>query len=319
MTNDDKQINSKTSECEINTENIIDETKPEEKLEKFENNDKESELNILSSDNISTDKNCDNNVEQDNATHNVDNPQDNENKIKFNKRRNENLVFINSIYTNYLSWIILFICLYKISNNFFSGIITFFLIYFSAYFFHVSAHNYDTFFTKIHEYHHSHTNLFSHIIQLLVELFIPSIFIPFYYYFNFVKNNLDMWVLFFSALFYSSVHNINYGYIKVNRVHSIHHMRRTSNYGPDLCDVLFGTKDILNDNVENTNHHIPNILLVTLLIILLQSEKIFSMDTMKKIALYFSGINMTFLFIVSSVLFYNSKNKNIKKNKIENN
>ena len=291
---------NETNECEIKKESIVNESESQE--QQSENS------------NIQTKKN--NNI---NVISKIDNTDDDDDdkKIKFNKRRNKNLVFINSIHTNYLSWAIIFMCLYKISNNYFNGIISFLIIYFLAYFAHVGAHNYDTFFTKIHEYHHSHTNLFSHVIQLLLEFSVPSIFIPFYYYFDFVKNNLEVWVLFFSVLFYSTVHNINYGYFKVNRVHSIHHMRRTSNYGPDLCDVLFGTKDILNDNVENTNHHIPNILLITVLITFLQSEKIFSKETMKKIVLYFSGINNTFLFIVSCVLFYNHKKQ--KKDKIENN
>jgi hypothetical protein len=238
----------------------------------------------------------------------IENIENEENKIK---KRKENLTFLNYISTNYLSCIILFICLYKISNNYFAGIITFLIIFFISYFSHVFLHNYDSFFTKIHMYHHSHSNLFSHIIQLLMELSVPSILIPFYYYFDFVRNNLELWVLFFYVLFYSTVHNINYGFFKVNDVHSIHHMTCRSNFGPDLCDVVFDTKDILNNNVENTNHYILNIILITLLIIILKTGKIFSMDTIKNIVLYFNGINLTFLFIVSCVLFYNDKKDKI--------
>ena len=235
-----------------------------------------------------------------------------ESKDSENKKlvREKNMTFLNSIYTNFLYWIVLFISLFIISDNFLMGTLTFFTMYFLAYFVHVYTHEYDTLFTKIHEYHHSHTNLFSHIIQLLLELSIPTIFIPLYNKYNFIKNNIDIFVLAFTTLLYSSVHNINYGYFKVNNVHSIHHMRRKSNYGPDLCDVLFNTKDILNNDVENTSHHIPNMIILTIVVKLLKSESILSFSTIKNIFMYFTILNLIFLLLVSIYLFI-KKNKNI--------
>lgn len=81
---------------------------------------------------------------------------------------------------------------------------------------------------------------------------------------------MDVWVILFSVLLYSSVHNINYGYLKLNNVHSLHHNNPFTNLGPDICDIIFGSKHNSNSLPENTNHHIPNMIVVTSLILLLR-------------------------------------------------
>ena len=42
------------------------------------------------------------------------------------------------------------------------------------------------------------------------------------------------------------------------------------NFGPDICDILFGTKHSSEDCVENTKHYIPNILIITGIVLILQ-------------------------------------------------
>jgi hypothetical protein len=59
---------------------------------------------------------------------------------------------------------------------------------------------------------------------------------------------------------YITVHNINYSIVRVNNVHRMHHGDVHYNHGPDVCDILFGTKHPSETTVENTDHYIPNIL-----------------------------------------------------------
>jgi hypothetical protein len=77
---------------------------------------------------------------------------------------------------------------------------------------------------------------------------------------------LDPWIILFSTLFYSSIHNINYGYLRVNNVHRLHHENVMYNNGPDVCDIMFGTKHP-DDAIENTDHYIPNIIIITICIL----------------------------------------------------
>jgi hypothetical protein len=114
--------------------------------------------------------------------------------------------------------------------------------------------------------------------------------------------------LLFFTLFYSSVHNINYGYFHVNNVHSLHHKHPLTNIGPDICDVIFGTKNPLNESVENTNHYIPNILIITILILCVKYFY-YSNDFFKKIC---KNLIINFLFtsyfintIGSIVIYFN--------------
>ena len=86
----------------------------------------------------------------------------------------------------------------------------------------------------------------------------------YYYYYDTIF--LDEWTLMFSTIFYSTIHNINYGYFRVNDVHSLHHKFPFTNVGPDLCDIMLNTKNKLNTTVENTNHYIPNIIIITILL-----------------------------------------------------
>jgi presenilin-like A22 family membrane protease len=58
--------------------------------------------------------------------------------------------------------------------------------------------------------------------------------------------------------------------LRVNNVHFKHHKNVHTNLGPDICDILFSTKNESDDDVENTNHYIPNIIIITILIMFLK-------------------------------------------------
>jgi hypothetical protein len=102
-----------------------------------------------------------------------------------------------------------------------------------------------------------------------MELGFPAVFLPGYFVFGTIL--LDEWTIMFSTLLYSTIHNINYGVFHVNDVHKLHHEEYLTNLGPDVCDVIFGTKNPLNETVENINHCIPNITIITILILFLKT------------------------------------------------
>jgi hypothetical protein len=220
------------------------------------------------------------------------------------KKLNDKITIINSIKENYLSWICIFISIFIISpNNYFKGMITFFFILFLSYYSHISSHKYDNIFTILHRYHHNNNNFFSHFIHYTIELGFPGFFLPLYYLFG--PLFLDEWIVMFSVLFYSSVHNINYGYFHVNNVHTLHHKHYLTNIGPDICDIIFGTKNPLNESVENTNHYIPNIIIITILILFI--KYLYLNETykniIKKIITYFL-LACLIINTTSSLYFY---------------
>ena len=190
-------------------------------------------------------------------------------KLEKRIKRLEEITVAKSIVKNFWAWFAIFVAIYSITTNSYSnGILTFFILFFLSYFVHLESHKHIHLFTKPHQYHHEHDNFFSHFIQYVIELGMPSLFLIIY----FVCGNifLDKWVILFVSLLYSTVHNINYSYFKVNNVHRLHHEHVMTNIGPDLCDIMFGEKHPDNEEVEDTNHYIPNVILITLMIIWLK-------------------------------------------------
>lgn len=189
--------------------------------------------------------------------------------MKVENIENNELTLENLLKENYLSWSLILIALFIINpTNYLKAIVTYLIILLLSYFTHLISHLEYNIFGVLHYYHHTHDNFFSHFIQYVIELGFPVLFLPVYYIFGTIF--LDEWVILFSALLYSSVHNINYGYFHVNDVHSLHHTDCLTNIGPDLCDVFFGTKNQSNKSVENTNHYIPNIIVTTILVVVLK-------------------------------------------------
>ena len=189
-------------------------------------------------------------------------------KLEDQIKQMEEVTVGKSILTNIWSWVTILIAIYCISpDHYGKGLITFFILFFASYYLHIETHKVDTIFTVTHRYHHEHNNFFSHFIQYALELCFPTIFLIIYSIFGTIF--LDKWIILFSTLFYSSIHNINYGYFHVNNVHRLHHEHVMTNNGPDLCDIIFGTKH-LDDGIENTNHYIPNVIIITIGILMIK-------------------------------------------------
>lgn len=179
-----------------------------------------------------------------------------------------NLALI-SIKNNYLSWLSILIAVFVISYpDYPNGIITFLLMIIFAYLIHYYSHKYRNIFTIAHHYHHEHNNFLSHFIQILLEYSIILCFAPFYFIYG--KIFFNEWTILFFFIFYSTIHNINYSILRVNNVHYLHHQSILSNIGPDICDIIFGTKNEKDTSAENTNHYIPNIIIGTIVILFLQ-------------------------------------------------
>jgi hypothetical protein len=189
-------------------------------------------------------------------------------KLEQKIKRMEEITVVKSLTKNIGSWIAIFIAIYCIApDNYGKGIITFFILYFFSYYIHLETHKNTHLFTRPHHYHHENDNFFSHFIQYVLELGMPSIFLIIYSLCGTIF--LDKWVILFVSVLYTTVHNINYSFFKVNHVHKLHHEHVLTNIGPDFCDVMFGTKHP-EDDIENTNHYIPNVIIITLCILWLK-------------------------------------------------
>lgn len=176
--------------------------------------------------------------------------------------KSKNITVLNSLKENWLSWVLFLSAIYFISKeNPLLGYITFFVAIYAAYIGHVYLHYVNNVFTALHKYHHQNNNYFSHYSQVVLEINCSSICYLFYKLTGELLG--DPWTLFFALFFYSTVHNINYGLFRVNDVHYLHHKDVYANIGPDIFDVLFGTKHPTETCVENTNHYIPNIIIGT--------------------------------------------------------
>jgi hypothetical protein len=225
-------------------------------------------------------------------------------KLEDKIKQMEEVTVGKSILQNSWSWICIFIAIYCISPHEYSkGIITYFILFFSSYYVHYLAHQQNTFFTLVHQYHHDHTNWLSHGIQYALELSVPFVFLIMNFLFE--CECVNKWILLFTTLFYSSVHTINYGMLHINNVHHLHHQHVMTNMGPDICDILFGTKHP-DDSIENTNHYIPNIIILTLYIVglkyLCQNKWV---DTLVFSFFYFiSGTCFVTYLLTSMYLFY---------------
>ena len=94
---------------------------------------------------------------------------------------------------------------------------------------------------------------------------------------------LDEWIILFMYLFYTILHNVNYGVFKPNTYHSKHHESTNTNYTPDFFDLLCETKNNDTPEIENTDFYLPTILFSFIVVFVL-----------KKTYKTFSNIRYTF-------------------------
>jgi hypothetical protein len=43
----------------------------------------------------------------------------------------------------------------------------------------------------------------------------------------------------------------------VNNYHQLHHTEPTTNFGPDICDYLFSSKNAKSPDIEDVSHYLP--------------------------------------------------------------
>jgi hypothetical protein len=230
-----------------------------------------------------------------------------------------NINVITSIKTNYLSWIVIFLSVIIVSQpSIIAGFITFFSLLFFAYFVHRFSHYSRNVFTILHHYHHENNNFFSHFSQILLELSLGLTVLPYYYYLG--TDYVDIWTTILFTLFYSTVHNYNYGKLRVNDVHYLHHKDIFTNIGPDVCDVAFNTKNQKNTEVENTNHYIPNLIIITAFVLVIKylSTNSNIKDILINLLILFMSFSVLFVSISSVYLYFTytpEKNKEKEKEK----
>lgn len=229
----------------------------------------------------------------------------------------ENVNVITSIKTNYLSWIVILLSVIIISQpSIIAGFITFFSLLFFAYFVHRFSHYSRNIFTILHHYHHENNNFFSHFSQILLELSLGLTVLPYYYFLG--SDYVDIWTTILFTLFYSTVHNYNYGQLRVNDVHYLHHINIFTNIGPDVCDIAFNTKNPKDIEVENTNHYIPNLIIITAFVLLIKylSEDSKIKDIMINLLIVFMSFSVLVVSISSIYLYFTytpDKNKENEK------
>ena len=117
---------------------------------------------------------------------------------------------------------------------------------------------------------------------------------------------LHGYIIIYFTIFYTMIHNVNYSIFHVNKIHECHHHNETTNIGPDIMDIVFGTKYDIND-IENTDHYIFPIIIASIISYILKYN--WEIINNKKTCLYlfsflFSLISII-VFTISIYLFFN--------------
>ena len=206
---------------------------------------------------------------------------------------------ITSIKSNYLFYIVLIVCIYLInkstykSPNILLSVLTIIPISLFGYLVHYVSHfmknklskkylTYDNIFTRnrvfnglltyiirVAEFHDSvhhdtsvnkkYTNI---VLEFMNNVLLQGVIILIFKQF---LNFLDNKIILLWALFYSTVHNINFN-ITHPITHAEHHVNNTTNYGIDIWDILIGSKYDWT-HIENHNDTIINLIIITIIII----------------------------------------------------
>ena len=192
---------------------------------------------------------------------------------------------VNFIYN--LSIVIACIIIGSMNKNISKAILTGGVLYFWAYFIHIIAHNVypATFFHGFHHNPEINTTWYAEIIETLVNIFgsgglslaIMNMFIEDIFQVKLLDND----VLLFTTFLYTSFHMINYHILKVP-THVKHHENSKTNFGPDIMDILFNTKQD-RDYIEDMNHGVINVVLILSLILITKDTNYDIIDNIYKI------------------------------------
>lgn len=205
-----------------------------------------------------------------------------------------------AINKNKETYLLFLFCILVLSgNNFPKGILTFVVGFWWVWWAHYSAHKKRNVVTVCHHYHHEHTNWFAHWIEIVLEsqyLFMLPLLNE-----SFLDNLFDKWVIIMLVLYYMTVHNYNYSVLHVNKTHELHHEDKFTNMGPDIVDVICGTKNQRNkdedDYFEDIQHYTPNIIYATIVTVILKK-----LLKNKCIKFVFDILSYIILFVLSIIL-----------------
>ena len=205
-----------------------------------------------------------------------------------------------AINKNKETYLLFLFCILVLSgSNFPKGILTFVVGFWWVWWAHYSAHKKRNVITVCHHYHHEHTNWFAHWIEIVLEsqyLFMLPLLNE-----SFLDNLFDKWVIIMLVLYYITVHNYNYSVLHVNKTHELHHEDKFTNMGPDIVDVICGTKNQRNkdedDYFEDIQHYTPNIIYATIVTIILKK-----LLKNKCIKFVFDILSYIILFVLTIIL-----------------
>lgn len=218
---------------------------------------------------------------------------------KFHVNDYEQIITIyRSIKQNYIFYITILLCIYIFTqcshnkSNLIYGTGTMIFITFYGYAVHYLSHfmgdyvskiykSYDNIFTRnkyfnwfaenliyFGEFHanvHHDTSInktYTNIALEIINNFITQgwIIIVIKYALNFLDNR----VILLWALYYATVHNINYNIVHP-LTHQQHHINSKTNYGIDIWDIIVGSKYDWSE-VETHNHSAINLIVITAVI-----------------------------------------------------
>lgn len=153
----------------------------------------------------------------------------------------------------------------------FMTLLTLFFMMGWTYYSHMFTHIGPT--MSLHSYHHD-KEVCSKWNYRLLEFFIDLIFfggiilIPVGMFFEkvFKSRMFNYYGILFWAILYASYH-LNWHFLPSPNPHYYHHENVYCNYGPDILDILFGTK-MEFDIIENMNTSIMNILGIFLIFLI---------------------------------------------------
>ncbi len=269
----------------------------------------------------------------------INNEQIKDNYENTDKNENNNNNYLKrilySIKLNYKLWIIIFISLYLISFilNYSLSIVTinFIICFLFSYLIHYISHNEKLYIINaIHINHHKINNTIDgNIFEILYELLFSMSFIYIKVFiilfmgsgllYDFVIKYINIPTNILLSLFYITVHNINYSYFHVNNIHELHHKDINTNLSFDICDIIFNYKnkdkfinryklttnkinnDKLYEDIEDCDHYIPNIIILTIIIITI--TLLFRYYNINENILY-NLFNVSFIIIFIMIILY---------------
>lgn len=198
------------------------------------------------------------------------------------KRENSNIENImTSLQLNkYFNLIFVIVCVFfgYLNQSILRGLLTGIFVYVWAYGAHILAHKY-SFFRYFHSFHHDETitrTWYAQLIETLVNIvgcgglsiLVLNLIIERKYDVLLLDND----ILLLMTFLYTSYHMINYHVLDVP-THKGHHTYVYSNYGPDIMDIIFDTKQD-GDTFEDMNSAVFNTVIIAVFIYFTRGTKL---------------------------------------------